>query len=376
MPGGTDFVGRAFRKVGMVKETGLEFPEKDAFDGTVQGGHGNAPGFHRFFEEGIAVGAQIYVHACVQGHFCGFLQAGGHMVAAIDAVNALQVAYHKALEVPAIVQHAGEQGPVAGGGNAVNGVVAGHDRQGAVVDGRLEGRKHILFQVPGADMGRAAIVPALGNAVRDKMLEGGDNALRGRSPHHGRCQLRGQINIFSIRFFHAGPAGLAGKVNDRSVADGGALGRQFRPDNLSHLFQQFGVPAGAEANGRGKYGGADGHVPVRGFLRQEDGNTQAGGVHGIVLEGVVGPGGELGIQAGFQGLAGPGIGPESSPQHASVLLLDEMPVTVRDADRIGGHFFVHGPAQRTQQLPDLFFYAHPGDEVIGPLGSGHRSVFV
>ena len=298
------------------------------------------------------------------------------MVAGIDAVDALQVAHHEAGEVPALMQDAGQELLVAGGGNAVDGVVAGHHRKGAAVDGRLEGGQHILLQIPRADMGGTAVVAALGYAIGHKMLEGGDDALGGSPLHHGRCHPGGQVNVFSVGFFHAGPAGFAGQVYHRAVADGSALRRQFPADDAAHLFHELGVPGGAEAYRRGEDGGADGHVPVRGFLGQDDGNAQAGGIHGIALQGVVGPGGKPGIQAVLQGFAGPGIGPESGPEHASVLLLDEFSVLIRDADLAVRHFFIHGPAQRAQQLPQLFFHRHAGNQVVGPFGRRPGSVFV
>ena len=289
------------------------------------------------------------------------------MVAGVDAVNALEVTHHKALEVPAVLQYAGEEFLVAGGGDAVYGVVAGHDAEGAVLDGRPEGGQHVFFQVPEADMRGTAVVTALGDAIGHKVLEGGDDALRRGSAHHGRCHLRGEVNVFSIGFFHAGPAGFAGEVYHRAIANGASLGHKFGANHLTHLFDELGVPGGAEADGGGEYRGAYGHVPVGGFFGQDDGNAQAGGIYGVVLQGVIGLHGQPGVEAGFQSFAGPGICPERGPEHAAVLFLDEIPEGVGDTHLPRcAVFFIHRPSQRAQQLAQFFVYGHAGEEVIGP----------
>ena len=298
------------------------------------------------------------------------------MVAGIQSVYALQIAHHKALEVPAVAQHVREQFSVAGGGDAVQRIVAGHDAKRPGFDGRLESGQHILLQVPGADNTGAAVVAAFRYAIGHEMLQGGNHAFRGGSTHQGRCHLAGQVHVFTVSFFHAGPARFARKVNHRSVADESAHGRELVADHLAHLSDQFRVPCGAEADGSGEHRSADGHMPVRRFFGQKDGNAQAGGVHGVALEGVVCLHGQLRVQAVLQGLAGPGIGPESAPEHAAVLFLDEFPVIVGDAHFIGSHLFVHGPAQRAQELPQLLLHGHAADQVVGPLIGRKGGIFI
>ena len=192
---------------------------------------------------------------------------------------------------------------------------------------------------------------ALGHAIGHEVLQGGNHAFGGSAAYQGRCHLAGQVHVFPVSLFHAGPARFARKVNHRSVADESAHGRKFVANHLAHRLDQFRVPGGAEADGSREYRGADGHMPVRRLFGQEDGNTQAGRVYGITLEGVVGFDGQRRIQAVLQGFAGPGIGPESAPQHTAVLLLDEFPVGVGDAHFIGSHLLIHRPAQRAQELP-------------------------
>ena len=363
--GGAHLVGRSFRQVGVVEQARLELSPEHAAYGAVHIGDIQPARLYGFLEEGVAVGAQVHVHAGLEGQLSGFLAVGRHVVAGADAVYALEVAHHKAVKVPAVLQHACEERLVAGAGDAVYGVVAGHYAKCAGVDGCLEGGKHVFFQVSRADMGRAAVVAAFRNAVGYKVLEGGDNAFRRSAPHHGGGHLGGEVDVFSVSFFHAGPAGFSAQVNNRTVAYGAALCHQFLADDLAHLLDEFRVPGGAEAYGGGEDGGAYGHMPVGGFFGQNDGNAQAGGIYGVVLQRVIGLGRKLRVQARLQGFLRPGIGPESGPQHTAVLLLNEFPVCVRDLHGgivipgLTGNLLIHRPAQGAQELPQLLFQRHP-----------------
>ena len=361
---------------GMVKQSGLELEGKDAFDGAVHRRHAHAAALHGLLQEGEAVGAEVHVHACKKGHLARFLLGGSHMVAAGNPVDALQVAHHEAAEVPAVPQHAGEQIRVAGGGDAVDGVVAGHDAEGAVIDGRLESGQDVFFEVSPADMAGTSVVAALGDAVGDEMLQRGDDSLAGSAADHGRCHLRGEVHVLAVGLFHAGPAGLAAEVDDGTVADVPALCGEFTADDGAHLLQQFRIPGSAEADRRGKHRGADGHVPVGGFLGQEDGNAQARGIHGVVLKGVVSFYRQTGIQACFQGLAGPGIRAESGPEHSAVLLLDKTAVCVGDDDGGIGDFLIHRPSQGTEELSQFLFEGHAAHEVVNPVFRFAAGVFV
>ena len=298
------------------------------------------------------------------------------MVAGLEAVDALQVADHESPEAPVIPQDAGQEIRVASGGNAIQGVVRGHHGQGAGVDGGLEGGQDVLLEVAHSDDGRIAVVAAFRDAIGDEMLEGGDHALRGSAPHHRGSHLRGQIDVFSIGFFHAGPARFAGQVDDRAVADGRPLRLQFRADGFPHQLHEFRVPGGCQADRGGEHRRADGHVSVRRLLGQDDGDSEPGTVHRIALQGVVGLRGERRVESVLQGLPGPGIGAENGPEHASVLVLDEIPVGVGNGHAVGRYLVVHGPAQRAQELSQFLFDGHPFQEVVGPFLRGPVRIFV
>ena len=221
--GAAHVIGRILRQVGVVEQPGLELLRQDAFDGAVHRRHAHAAALHGLLQEGEAVGAEVHVHACKKGHLARLLLGGSHMMAACNPVYALQVAHHEAAEVPAVPQDARQQLLVAGGRHPVDGVVAGHDAERAVIDGCLESGQDVFFEIPLADMAGTAVVAALGNAVSDEMLQGRDDPLAGRAADHGRCHLRGQVHVLAVGLLHAGPAGLAAEVDDGTVADVPAL---------------------------------------------------------------------------------------------------------------------------------------------------------
>ena len=219
-------------------------------------------------------------------------------------------------------------------------------------------------------------MPALRDAIGDKVFQGGDDALGRSAPDHRGSHLRSQINVFAVGFLHAGPARLPGQVDDRAVADGGPLRLQFRADDPAHFLHKFRVPGGRQADRGGEHGRADGHVPVRRLFRQHDGDTQPGRIHRVPLQGVVRLRGERGIEPRLERLLRPRIGAENGPEHASVLVLDEIPVGVGDGDAVGRHLVVHRPAQRAQQLSQFLIDGHPFEEVVRALFGGAARVLV
>ena len=359
--------GGIFVDIRVVEESRLELADEDPLDGAVERFHGHASFVDGFFQEGVAVRPEVHVDARVQRHLAGLLLGSGHAVGGLDAVDALQITDHESLESPLVVQNAGQELRVASGRDAVQGVVGSHHGQGARVDGGLEGGKHVLPEVAQADDGRSAVMAAFRNAVGDEMLQGGDDALGRRAPHHRGSHLGRQMDVLSISLLHAGPARIAGQVDDRAVPDRRPLRPEFGADRPSHLLHELRIPARSQADAGGEHRRADGHVPVRGLLGQHDGNAQPRRVHRIPLQGVVRLRGEGGVQPRLQGLLRPWVGAENGPEHASVPILDEIPVGVGDGDAVRRHLVVHGPAQRAAQLSQLLVDGHPLQEVVRPL---------
>ena len=117
-------------------------------------------------------------------------------------------------------------------------------------------------------------------------------------------------------------------------------------------------------------------MSVRGLFCEQDRDAEAGGIHRIVLQEVVCLGGKGRIQAGFQGLPGPGIGPERGPEHSSVPVPDEIDILRGAGDGVVGDLFVHRPAEGADELSDFLFHGHPGQEVIGAFFGAEGGILV
>ena len=209
---------------------------------------------------------------------------------------------------------------------------------------------------------------AFGDAVGDEMLEGGGYAfvisvVQGTgAAHHAGGHPAGQVDIFAIGLLDAGPTGFAGQVDDRSIADVPALGAQFGGDDAAGLFHQGRVPGRGQANAGREDGGADGHVAVRGFFREDDGDAEAAVLDGIALQGIVRFGGQGRIQAVLQGFPRPRVRPERGPQHTAVLFVDKLVEHFRLLDLAFG-FLVHRPPERADDLADFLLRCHAGEQV-------------
>ena len=170
------------------------------------------------------------------------------MVVVGQAIDAVQVGDHDAAKMPAVAQQSGEQLAVTGGRDAVDAVVGGHDGEGALIDGCLEGREEVFRQVSFADERGISVMTAFRDAVGNEMLEGGGDTfviavVQGAgAAHHAGCHPAGQADIFAVGFFHAGPAGLAGQVDDRTVTDMAALGAELGGNDPAGLLHQGRVP--------------------------------------------------------------------------------------------------------------------------------------
>ena len=115
--------GSGFIDIGVVKEAGLELAEEDPFHGPVQRLHAHAAFLHGFPEQGETVRSEVHVHAGFQRQFARLLLGCGDPVVPGNAVDALQVADYESLEVPLVVQDAGQELFVASGRDAVQGIV-------------------------------------------------------------------------------------------------------------------------------------------------------------------------------------------------------------------------------------------------------------
>ena len=172
------------------------------------------------------------------------------------------------------------------------------------------------------------------DAVGHEMLQGRDHTLvpavvQGRhATDQARSHRRRQAGVLAVGFLDPGPAGLPGQVDDRTVADAGPHSAELLRHRASDLLHQGRVPGSGHRNPRGEDGRPEGHVTVGRFFRQEDGDAEARRIDRIALDRVECGDRGRGVQAVLEGLAGPGIRPEEAPEHASVLVPDEIHVGV------------------------------------------------
>ena len=341
-----------------VEQARSEFPGQDAAYGPVNPFFRDATVADRLDQQRIASGAQVDVHARFQGQFGSLLPVGGNVVCRSQPVDAAQVGDDQAVEAPRIAQHAGQQRLAGRAGHSVDGIVGGHHAPGAGFDGTPERRQEAFAQFPFADGRRIPVVAAGGDAIGHEMLQRGGHALRRGALHHRRRQLTRQEGVFAKGFLHPRPARLTRQVDHRPQRHRGALRPQFRSDYPSDGLQQGRIPRGRQADACRENRRADGHVPVRRFFEQEQRN--------LVREPVRQTGRFNRAEPGLQCLLRPGIGPERRPECAAVLCPDEGVARRRPADTAVGSLLVHRPAQRAEQLSDLFLQRHRPQQRIGP----------
>ena len=331
----------------------------------------------------LAVGecTQVYVHACLQCHHASLLTVFRHMMGAVDAVDAVEVGHHEAVKLPLLPQQVGEEIAVGGAGDAVEGVVGCHHRQGAGIYHLLEGGEEILVDGPHADGCGTAVLSALGGAVADEVLQCGEGGIgvlqlaRAKSLHHGGSYLCGEHGVFSVGFLHTSPAWLAAEVEHRSVADVRTLQAYLLAHHLARLLCYLGIPGGSHAKTRGKHGGAYRHVAVGRFLGEEEGDAQTGVLQHIFLQGVARLCRHLGGESRLQCALGPGVGAVGGPEHADVALADVFLEALR-----GHHVLaldvVVVPGEGAAQLAYLLFQGHSLQQVAYSLLCGQVFVLV
>ncbi len=130
------------------------------------------------------------------------------------------------------------------------------------------------------------------------------------------------------------------------------------------------VPCGGKSDAGRENSRSDGHMPVRGFLSENDRNAEPGAVNGIFLHCIISFGSQSRIQAVLKCLFCPRISAESGPEHSPVLFSDEFAELVRYPSRraaVNHGFIIHGPAERTEELPELFIHGHPRQKIFRAL---------
>ena len=216
--------------VGALEQAEGRLEGEDAADGVVDaGGEGGAVGRGGvgLGQEGGGVGAggrvvevaaHLDVEAGGQRHAGGVGQVGGDPVGD-EVLHPGGIADDSAGEAELILEHPGEQAPVGVDGAPVDGVEGGHDASDAGRRAGGEGREVDGLEALVGDVDGVVVAPALGGAVADEVLGGGDEGAGGAEAlvlvagDHGRPHGARQERVLAEALGDAPPAGVAGDVD-------------------------------------------------------------------------------------------------------------------------------------------------------------------
>ena len=197
--------------------------------------------------EGRVAHRHLHVHSRVQGPGARIGQVRGEAVRR-EVADRVGVADGEALEAERIPQHVGEQPPVAGRGNPVEGHVGRHDVAGAGRDSRREGRQVDVPQLGIGEVDLVVVAATERGAVAGEVLGTGDDAL-GRAhrvpleaTHLGGCDGGAEERILARAFDDPAPPRITGDVDHRREGPGDADRPCLtRRDRLT-LRDRLGIP--------------------------------------------------------------------------------------------------------------------------------------
>ena len=182
--------------------------------------------------------------------------------------------------------------------NAVDLVVAGHDRQGTrLAQGGFEGREEHLAQHARRGDGRCGVAPALGVAVPGHVFERGHDvhSINGRvgrgapaleAVHRCDAHARDEIGILAIGLLDAAPARVASHVDHRSQHVLNPACPHLARGHGEDFLGQRGVKTRRQGDGLGKAGGARCDETVQAFFVQDGRDAKARFLNQELLQGV------------------------------------------------------------------------------------------
>ena len=213
------------------------------------------------------------------------------------------------------------------------------------------------------DVRRTSIVSTLWNAVGDEVLQRGEGGIGPGevaptlTAYDGCCHLAAEHWVFAKRLFHSRPPRLPREVDDRTITHMSALQAYLTGNGVSHSCHECGIEGGRQSQSCGKHSGANGHVSVRRFFGEEEGDAQTGVLYGIALHGIRRLGGTFGIEAVGDGLLCPWVGTEGAPVTAYEVLVYLVAELCRHLHllAIGG---VGVPTEHTEHLSHFLLQGH------------------
>ena len=314
-PGGGGDLG-ALVDVGVLEQAQGHFEGEDAAHGVVDAGD---EGGVVVAQEGgglragggvVEMAAHLDVEAGGQGGRGGVGQVGGHPVGD-EVLHSGGVADDRAGEAELALEDAGEQAPAGVDGAAVDRVEGGHDGPGAGLDAGGEGRQVDAAQALVGHVHGVVVAPALGGAVADVVLGGGDDGAGGAEPlalvagDHGGAHLGAQERVLAEALGHAPPPRVAGDVDHGRVGPRDAAGAGLGGGDGGAGAGDVGAEGGGHGQGRGE----DGALAVDDVQSDEQGDAVRGLLDGGALDGV-----------GVRGASGPEQGADAPAGRLEALL--------------------------------------------------------
>ncbi len=151
------------------------------------------------------------------------------------------VGHGPAAPAPVLPQHAGQQGTVLAGVDAVDAVVGAHHRARiALAEGDLEGQQIGLARGRVADVGAQDLAAGL-LVVQHKVLGGGDHVLALDAADGGGVQRSGQQRVLAEVFEVAAVPGVPGQVGSAGEQDVEALLTRLLADHGAAPERQVGA---------------------------------------------------------------------------------------------------------------------------------------
>ena len=249
---------------------------QDAGDGVVDAGLRDFAGLHLgdgVGDEGLpCIRHHHHVDAGVDRLRAAVVLATGHLA------DAVPVGHHEAVEAHLLLQGHGQQvagavhlAVVLAGGDVVPAVERGHHRLHAGLDGTVVPLPVHVDHLRLRDQRIALVLAAVGGAVADEMLGGGDHvAVLVQQPLHaldvGGRVFADQRGLGGIALVGASPARVLRDRDGRRERPGHAGGARGLAGGLGDALDQFDVMRGAQADVVREDGGAvDVAVSVHGI---------------------------------------------------------------------------------------------------------------
>ncbi len=181
---------------------------------------------------------------------------------------------HEPLEPPVALQDVRQEPPILCCRRSVDGVVGGHDRACAGLQGRHERWEVPFGQRTFTVIDRIAVAAALADVGHEmfrrrddaRPLEGGDVGAAHRGGKHG---------ILSIRFLDASPSHVVRDVDDRRQHLANASASGLAGDGIRDARDDRFVPGRRERDGRREHRRAFAGQAVDGFLERNDRDAEA-----------------------------------------------------------------------------------------------------